>query len=90
MSDEKRATLKKVILAAMSAGALGRIPAHAATLHKTGSTQASHATAPSGALALNLSALDTFHDVFNNANPWVQTFGDLFVQDDPFTEVSCW
>lgn len=93
MSDEKRATLKKVLLGVMSLGALQRTPLHAATPHTT--TVGGKAEAPATAPHLldtraPQQVFDNFHNVFNNADPYVQTFGDLFVLEEPFFESSCW
>jgi len=94
MSDDKRATLKKILLTAMTVGALGRIPGHKALAH-AGALEP-HRSLPGnpstgGAPAPLPGTVDTnddpFHDVFNNA--WCQTFGDLFV-DQWFIEIMCW
>jgi hypothetical protein len=100
MSDEKKATLKKVLMAVMSVGALGRAPVHAATPqparangHVTAQTDSQAVATAGAAQALadgDVQFTDAFHDVFNNADPYVQTFGDLFVLEGPFLEFSCW
>jgi len=88
MTDEKKATLKRVLLAVMSASALGRGHAHAAPSQHL-ATSGDRGVAPTQLVSpFEPTTNDSFHDVFNNT--WSQLFGDLFVLESPFWEIAGW
>lgn len=85
MTKEKKAALLRVLVAVMHTGVLGRISAHAATDPAKGAATQDALTAQVGQLAAPNDLFDSFGQ-FNNADPYVQHFGDLFVLEEPWFE----